>query len=91
MGLVEALVAKKLLLDSILDEFPSQTFRFQFVNTMTTWISSYSLYDSETPYEKMKPIYLAGIFNVFEPFLSPKGKVQFDEVMRQFKERFENE
>ena len=90
LAMVQALVDQGLLLDSILDEFQVLVFRFRFVNIMTTWISSYSLYDSDKPFEKVKPIYLAGVMNVFEPYLSPKGREEFDVVIDRLKTSFEN-
>ena len=90
IAMVEALVHKGFLLDSILDEFHLRVFRFQFINTLTTWISSYSLYDFDIPYNQMKPIYLAGMLNTFEPFLSPKGETQYREILKQLTENLEN-
>ena len=89
-AMVRSLVDHGLLTEEILEEFPKHIFRFQFINTMTTWISSYSLYDNDKLFEEVKPIYLAGVMNVFEPYLSPKGREEFDVVMDRLKTSFKN-
>lgn len=84
--IVKALVDKGLLSEGILDDFSIQVFRFQFINTLSTWISSYTLYDYSKPFESVKPVYLAGILNVFEPFLTPQGKLEYTVILKQLKE-----
>ncbi|GMQ31655.1 hypothetical protein [Algoriphagus confluentis] len=90
VAMVQALVDEQLLSESILEEFQVLVFRFQFINTMTTWISSYSLYDNDQSFDKVKPIYIAGILNVFEPYLTPKGKEEYHLVFKQLKTNYEN-
>lgn len=83
--IVKAMVHSGVLSDRILDDFSSKVFRFQFINTLTTWISSYSLYDFDKAYEEVKPVYLAGVLNGFEPFLTSKGKIQYQEILDQLR------
>lgn len=77
-NLINTLVGINLLKKDILDPHEFAVFRFQYVNLFTTWLVSFSLYDSEKSYESMKPIYLDGIFRVFEEYLTENGKEQFD-------------
>jgi AcrR family transcriptional regulator len=78
--LANAFVNEGLLEREILDpnEFP--VFRFQYINLFTTWLVSYSLYDSDREYEEMKPIYLSGILRVFDKYLTEKGRAQMSAI-----------
>lgn len=76
--LANTLVSVGLLNVNILEPKEFAIFRFQYVNLFTTWMISYSLYDSGKSYESMKPIYLNGIFRVFEKHLTEKGKTQLE-------------
>jgi AcrR family transcriptional regulator len=75
--LADTLVNIGLLKKDILEPKEYAVFRFQYVNLFTTWLVSYSLYDSGKSYESMKPIYLDGIFRIFEEYLTENGKEQF--------------
>ncbi len=79
-NLARAMVSAGLVKESILDPNEFAVFRFQYVNLFTTWLVSFSLYDSEKSYESMKPVYMKGIFRTFEKHLSDKGKLQFEEL-----------
>lgn len=50
--------------------------RFQYVNLLTTWLVSYTLYDHKLSLKEVKRIYLMGILTLFIPFLTQKGKLQ---------------
>jgi AcrR family transcriptional regulator len=76
--LANTLVSIGLLHEKILEPKEFAVFRFQYVNLFTTWMMSYSLYDSGKSYESMKPTYLNGIFRVFEKYLTEKGKSQLE-------------
>jgi AcrR family transcriptional regulator len=79
-NLANTLVSIGLLEKSILEPKEFAVFRFQYVNLFTTWMVSYSLYDSGKSFESMKPIYLEGIFRVFEEYLTEFGKEQFSSL-----------
>lgn len=68
--MVETLVQKGSLSHSILDYANYITFEFQFVNLFTTWVISQEIYYPNRPYHEMKPLYLEGLFRLFDPFLS---------------------
>ncbi|MFD2200758.1 TetR/AcrR family transcriptional regulator [Shivajiella indica] len=78
--MANAFVKAGLVDSNILDpqEFP--IFRFQWINLFTTWLVSYSLYDSGKEYEEMKPIYLSGILRVFDKYLTEKGRAQMSAI-----------
>lgn len=77
-GLANTLVNLGLLNRNILEPKEFVVFRFQYVNLFTTWMMSYSLYDSEKSFESMKPIYMSGIFRAFEKYLTEMGKSQLE-------------
>jgi AcrR family transcriptional regulator len=77
-GLANILVNSGLLNSTILQPKEFVVFRFQYVNLFTTWLMSYSLYDSEKSFESMKPIYMSGIFRAFGKYLTEKGKFQLE-------------
>ncbi|MCR9013854.1 TetR/AcrR family transcriptional regulator [Aquiflexum gelatinilyticum] len=79
-NLANTLVSIGLLEKKILEPKEFAVFRFQYVNLFTTWMVSYSLYDSGKSFESMKPIYLEGIFRVFEKYLTEKGMAQMSAV-----------
>lgn len=79
-NLANTLVSIGLLDNNILEPKEFAIFRFQYVNLFTTWMVSYSLYDSGKSFESMKPIYLEGIFRVFEKYLTEKGVAQMSAV-----------
>jgi AcrR family transcriptional regulator len=78
--LANTLVSIGLLKENILEPKEFAVFRFQYVNLFTTWMVSYSLYDSEASYESMKPIYLEGVLRVFENYLTEKGRAQMSAI-----------
>ncbi|MCH6232915.1 TetR/AcrR family transcriptional regulator [Cognataquiflexum rubidum] len=79
-NLANTLVSIGLLEKNILEPKEFAVFRFQYVNLFTTWMVSYSLYDSRKSFQSMKPIYLEGIFRVFEKHLTEKGMAQMSAV-----------
>ncbi|MCA0133325.1 TetR/AcrR family transcriptional regulator [Winogradskyella alexanderae] len=69
------IINKALLKD---DNFSS--FTFQHTNLLTTWVISYRLYDKNLGYKKMKPIYLKGVLDCYLPYLTSKGKFDYDNL-----------
>ncbi|MDX2133453.1 MAG: TetR family transcriptional regulator [Saprospiraceae bacterium] len=74
----ESLVAAGYLQPEILEDNAFEVFNFQFVNLFTTWMVNLELYDPGKGYACMKPIYLKGIFNTFNAYLTTTGKADFE-------------
>jgi AcrR family transcriptional regulator len=79
-NLANTLVSIGLLEKTILEPKEFAVFRFQYVNLFTTWMVSYSLYDSGKSFESMKPIYMEGIFRIFDKYLTEKGRAQMSAI-----------
>jgi AcrR family transcriptional regulator len=75
--LIVALTHSGLLVPEIVKKPKYETFRFQFINLFTTWLVSFTIYDINLSYEKMKPVYHKGIMMCFYPFLTDKGDIEF--------------
>jgi AcrR family transcriptional regulator len=71
-GLAEKLVNNQSLKQEILDDSNYSVFEFQFINLFTSWVISKEIYYPEQPYLEMKPLFLEGIFRLFEPYLVDK-------------------
>lgn len=71
------MVKKGLLDERVLREEEFQRLTFLYLNTMTQWVICHDMYNSDTSYEKMKPVYVSGVVtHVYGPFLTTKGKKQ---------------
>jgi AcrR family transcriptional regulator len=67
--LTEYLVKSQSLKQDILDESNYPIFEFQFVNLFTSWVISKEIYYPDKSYLEMKPLYLKGLFRLFDPYL----------------------
>ena len=72
-ALAEKLVTNKSLKQEILDESNYPVFEFQFINLFTSWVISKEIYYPEQTYPEMKPLFLEGLFRLFEPYLLDKS------------------
>jgi AcrR family transcriptional regulator len=75
---LKLMVSAGLLLDSILEEKNYASFEFAYINLLTTWLVSFTIYQRQRGYSKVKAEYLKGIMHCFFPFLTAKGKRQFN-------------
>jgi hypothetical protein len=71
---VTALMENGELKPAILEQANYRIFLFSYTNLLTTWLMNLEIYDIDKPYLEMKPIYLQGIFSVYQPYLTAKGK-----------------
>jgi len=53
---------------------------FQFTSLFTTWLINLEIYDTDVTYAEMKLVYLKGIFACFLPFLTPKGREEWEKA-----------
>lgn len=70
--LIETLVQKNELKKDVLDDSNYFIFEFQFVNLFTSWVISKEIYYPEQSYLEMKPLFLEGLFRLFDPYLIDK-------------------
>lgn len=54
--------------------------KFQFINLFTTWLVSFTIYDNNLSYKKMKSIYQKGIIYCLYPYLTEKGFLQLSSI-----------
>lgn len=74
---VEALIQSEDISAEILEPDNYAIFQFSFANLFTTWVLSLDLFDAQSTYEEMKPVYIKGILSTFYPYLTSKGKTFF--------------
>jgi hypothetical protein len=74
------MVQASILHEDILQKDNFETIQFQLVNLFTTWLLSLSLYDTQSGYNKMKPVYLKGIIYIFRPYFTKKALGQLEEI-----------
>lgn len=74
---VKNLVRSGIVDKSLLLKMNFDAFTFQHTTLLTTWVITYRLYDKNLGFDKMKPIYLQGILNCYLPYLTDKGKSEF--------------
>jgi hypothetical protein len=74
LNLTKALVNCGELKPTVLDEPNFRIFMFSFTCLFTSWPVNLEIYDLEESYEKMKPIYLKGIFSTYIPYATPLGE-----------------
>jgi len=55
--------------------------RFQFVNLLTTWLISNTLYDKNSSLMRNQTIYLKGILMVYYPYATEKGKAELEKLL----------
>ncbi len=76
----QMMVQASILHEDILQKDNFETIQFQLVNLFTTWLLSLSLYDTQSGYNKMKPVYLKGIIYIFRPYFTKKALGQLEEI-----------
>ncbi|MBX7041744.1 MAG: TetR/AcrR family transcriptional regulator [Ignavibacteria bacterium] len=76
----ERMVDAGILNPEILSKSNFETFVFQYTNILTTWVINLELYNAESGYAKMKPVYLDGALSCFKPYLSKRGEKQFSAI-----------
>ena len=77
---IQIIVAEGELKSSILEEKKFQVFLFVFSSLLTSWLINLEIYDHDESYEKMKPIYLKGIFSTYLPYCTESGIEALREV-----------
>lgn len=78
--MLSLLVKMELLTGEILKKEFFLIVRFQFINLFTTWLVSFTIYDNNLSYKKMKAIYQKGIIYSLYPYLTQKGHLQFSTI-----------
>ena len=81
MDMIEGLVALHIMTPKALEDEHFQMIKFQYINLLTTWLVSYTLYDFEKALADKKAIYLRTILLGFEPYLTSKGKLQLAGIL----------
>lgn len=72
------MVKHKLVESRILDESQFELFIFIYLNLLTQWVIHFDLYDKESGYDTMKPLYIRGIMeHAYGPYLTAKGRKQW--------------
>jgi AcrR family transcriptional regulator len=71
------MVEKGLLKNEILKGKPHQVFIFQFINLLTTWVTSAQHYYHDMGYSAFKPVFLEGAMQSFLPYLTEEGLKQY--------------
>lgn len=74
---LSAMVAMDLLIPAILKQPDLEIYCFQYTTLLTTWVVCQEMYYSRQGLEKMKPVYLRGALNLYLPYLTEKGKIEF--------------
>jgi AcrR family transcriptional regulator len=78
---VNNMVEKGLLDRSALPDKAFEQMAFLYLNTMTQWVVYHDMYESDRELRSIKPVYISGIIShVYGPFLSAKGKKQWEKV-----------
>lgn len=75
---LSAMVAMELLIPDLLKQPHLDMYCFQYTTLLTTWVICQEMYYSKRGFEKMKPIYLKSIMNLYIPYLTKKGKIAFE-------------
>lgn len=76
---IEAMVHTGLLEERILNRENYDIFLFQYTNLSITWIISLKIYDKDAAYKDRKPVYIKGIMNCMEPYLTKAGRSDFEQ------------
>jgi len=59
-----------------------EVLKFQYINLLTTWLVSQTLYDKNKPIGRTKKVYIKGILLTFDRFLTRKGKLELTQVFK---------
>jgi AcrR family transcriptional regulator len=74
------MVEKGLLKKEILKGKPNQVFIFQYVNLLTTWVTSAQHYYIDMGYGSFKPVFLEGVMQTYLPYLTEEGLKQYAQL-----------
>lgn len=80
---LSAMVAMDLLVPAILKQPDLDIYCFQYTTLLTTWVVCQEMYYSRHGLEKMKPVYLLGVLNLYIPYLTEKGKQEFAKLEKK--------
>jgi len=72
---------------ALLEPETFEVFCFQLYTLFTSWVVSLQLYYPDRGYEEMKPVFLRGIMQCFVPYLTEKGKTEWQRAFRQLGEQ----
>jgi AcrR family transcriptional regulator len=76
LGMVKA----GILVRTVLEPENFEILKFQYINLLTTWLVSQTLYDRNKPLSKTRKNYIKGILLTFYPHLTRKGKTELDRI-----------
>jgi hypothetical protein len=77
-----AMVAMDLVTPAILKQPDLDIYCFQYTTLLTTWVVCQEMYYSRQGLEKMKPVYLSGVLNLYIPYLTKRGMVEFTKLQK---------
>jgi AcrR family transcriptional regulator len=84
---IRMMVEANLLEPSILDKHHLNVFLFQYTTLLTSWVVSQEIYLRKTAYIKMKPVYVTGAMQLFQPFLTKKGRKVYEAAADAFRKK----
>lgn len=73
---------------SLVDGPHFDIFLFQYMNLLSTWVISQTMYYSRRSFSAMKPIYIHGALNLLIPYLTEAGKTAFAKASQEFSSRY---
>jgi hypothetical protein len=79
--LFQNMVNSNLLEQKVLEPENFEVIKFQYVNLLTTWLVSYTLYDHKLSLKDAKKIYVKGVLGLFRPYTTRKGKLELNMLM----------
>jgi hypothetical protein len=79
--LFELLVGAGLLQKDLLEKNKNEILRIHFVNLLTTWLVSYTLYEKGKPVKATKVLYQKTVLHCFADFSTVKGKSQILSIL----------
>jgi AcrR family transcriptional regulator len=78
---VQSLVQEGQVNEKVLKASAFDVFLFKYTTLMTTWIISLKIYNWDAGYKNIKPVYLKGIISCFEPYLTTKGRKDYEKAI----------
>ena len=79
---VQFLVQSGLINERVLKTSEFDVFLFKYTTLMTTWTISLQIYNWDAGYTNIKPVYLKGIISCFEPYLTTKGRKDYEKAIQ---------
>jgi AcrR family transcriptional regulator len=79
---IVSMVNEGILDKSVLIPENFEVLKFQYINSLTTWLVSQTLYDMDRQLSKSIRIYLKGILYTFYPYLTRKGKTELVQIFK---------